>query len=103
MYLYNYQTIDRLYSPWKRVSVIESLKNFLSKKIYQHLGLWRNGSACDSRSQGYPFESGWAHTLFFAILFFVLIRFLISVKTEHRIRSIYFLLLRLYLRGDLYS
>ena len=24
-------------------------------------GLWRNGSACDSRSQGWEFESLWPH------------------------------------------
>ena len=26
-----------------------------------HMGLWRNGSACDSRSQGWEFESLWPH------------------------------------------
>ena len=26
-----------------------------------HVGLWRNGSACDSRSQGWEFESLWPH------------------------------------------
>ena len=28
-----------------------------------HVGLWRNGSACDSRSQGYEFESLWPHNV----------------------------------------
>ena len=26
------------------------------------MGLWRNGSACDSSSQGYPFKSGQPHS-----------------------------------------
>ncbi|KAK3498983.1 uncharacterized protein B0T23DRAFT_400686 [Neurospora hispaniola] len=25
---------------------------------------WRNGSAFDSRSKGYPFKSGWGHLVF---------------------------------------
>ena len=32
---------------------------FLTPK--NSLGLWRNGSACDSRSQGWAFESLWPH------------------------------------------
>ena len=33
---------------------------------------WRNGSAFDSRSKGYPFKSGWGQFLFFEDFPFVL-------------------------------
>jgi hypothetical protein len=29
--------------------------------VVSPMGLWRNGSACDSRSQGWEFESLWPH------------------------------------------
>ena len=64
--------------------IIHSAHGLKKYRVRQQLGLWRNGSAwyvptsveskvvqlsndvySDSRSQGYPFESGWAHTLFF--------------------------------------
>ena len=34
-----------------------------------HMGLWRNGSACDSRSQGWEFESRWPHSYCACLLY----------------------------------
>ena len=48
---------------WTSPYSYQNIQPFATSK-----GLWRNGSAFDSRSKGYPFKSGGAH--YFSFLFF---------------------------------
>ena len=44
------------------------MNSLLATNLFRTLGLWRNGSASDSRSEGWEFESLWPHVVAWAKL-----------------------------------
>ncbi|KAL0472689.1 hypothetical protein QR685DRAFT_582840 [Neurospora intermedia] len=63
----NLQRVRQFISLQQRATT--SKYRVLIKEIHSTKASWRNGSAFDSRSKGYPFKSGWGHSIsLFAIL-----------------------------------
>jgi hypothetical protein len=56
---------------FRRVVVRFCSYKYPSQANLQQQALWRNGSAFDSRSKGYPFKSGQGHVYLFAVLSFM--------------------------------